>query len=49
MARTMDVTDLMAQLAQGEDSTQQFKADVRNAESLGQEMAAFSDSLGEPC
>ena len=36
----------MAQLARGEDSTQQFKADVRNAESLGQEMAAFSNGLG---
>jgi len=30
----------------GEDSTRQFKVDVRNAESLAAEMVAFSNSEG---
>lgn len=33
--------DLLAPIALGEDSTHQFKAEVRNAESLAAEMAAF--------
>jgi ATP-dependent DNA helicase RecG len=34
------------QIALGEDSARQFKADVRNAESLASEMAAFANSSG---
>ncbi len=37
---------LLAQVAGGEDSTRQFKADIRNAESLASEMAAFANSEG---
>lgn len=37
---------LLAQTAAGEDSTRQFKADIRNAESLASEMAAFANSDG---
>ena len=33
-------------IALGEDSTRQFKADVRNAESLASEMAALANSAG---
>ncbi len=38
--------DLQAQTALGEDSKRQFKADVRNAESLAEEIAAFANSEG---
>ena len=38
--------ELLAEIAQGEDSARQFKADVRNAESLASEMAAFANSSG---
>ncbi|MDR1242073.1 MAG: putative DNA binding domain-containing protein [Deltaproteobacteria bacterium] len=37
---------LRAEIAGGEDSTRQFKADIRNAESLASEMAAFANSEG---
>jgi ATP-dependent DNA helicase RecG len=37
---------LRDQIRLGEDSTRQFKADVRNAESLAAEMVAFSNSAG---
>ena len=37
---------LLEQVALGEDSTRQFEADVRNAESLASEMAAFANSEG---
>ncbi len=37
---------LLAQIAGGEDSIRQFKADIRNAESLASEMAAFANSEG---
>lgn len=37
---------LLSQIALGEDSSRQFKVDVRNAESLASEMAAFSNSKG---
>ena len=37
---------LLSQLALGEDSTRQFKVDVRNAESLAAEMAAFANTNG---
>lgn len=39
-------TDLMGDIALGEDSGRQFKADVRNADSLASEMAAFANSEG---
>ncbi|MDD3990901.1 MAG: putative DNA binding domain-containing protein [Desulfobacteraceae bacterium] len=37
---------LLSQIALGEDSTRQFKADVKNAESLASEMAAFANTNG---
>lgn len=42
----MEHKKLFAQIALGEDSTRQFKSDVRNAESLASEMAAFANSEG---
>ncbi len=42
----MNLQSLLAQIALGEDSTRQFKADVRNGESLASEMAAFANSNG---
>lgn len=42
----MSLKHLKAQVALGEDSTRQFKVDVRNAESLASEMAAFANSEG---
>ncbi|MBS6828682.1 MAG: putative DNA binding domain-containing protein [Desulfovibrio sp.] len=42
----MDASALLAQVARGEDSTRQFKADIHNAESLASEMAAFANSEG---
>lgn len=38
--------DLLSQIAFGEDSTRQFKADVKNAESLASEMAGFANTHG---
>jgi ATP-dependent DNA helicase RecG len=38
--------DFHNQISLGEDSARQFKADVRNAESLASEMAAFANSEG---
>ncbi len=37
---------LLSQLSLGEDSTRQFKADIRNADSLASEMAAFANTNG---
>jgi Predicted transcriptional regulator containing an HTH domain and an uncharacterized domain shared with the mammalian protein Schlafen len=42
----MKTADLLTEIALGEDSGRQFKADVRNAESLASEMAAFANSEG---
>ena len=42
----LDAKTLPTQVAPGEDSTRQFKADIRNAESLASEMAAFANSEG---
>ena len=42
----MTLTDLLTRVARGEDSTTQFKVDVRNAESLASEMAAFANAEG---
>ena len=42
----MKLKSLLAQTALGEDSTRQFKADVKNAESLASEMAAFANTNG---
>ncbi|MBW2702523.1 MAG: putative DNA binding domain-containing protein [Deltaproteobacteria bacterium] len=42
----MKKADLLSQIDLGEDSTRQFKVDVRNGESLGSEMAAFANSNG---
>jgi ATP-dependent DNA helicase RecG len=42
----MNVTDLKIAVALGEDSSRQFKADVRNSDSLASEMAAFANSNG---
>lgn len=40
------MTTLRKAISLGEDSTRQFKADVRNAESLASELAAFANSEG---
>jgi ATP-dependent DNA helicase RecG len=42
----VDATELLALVARGEDGTHQFKVNVHNAKSLGQEFAAFSNSGG---
>jgi len=42
----MKTRELLSKIALGEDSTRQFKADIRNAESLASEMAAFANSEG---
>ena len=42
----MNMETLLAQIALGEDSTSQFKADIRNADSLASEMAAFANTNG---
>ncbi|OQX11874.1 MAG: ATP-dependent DNA helicase RecG, partial [Thiothrix lacustris] len=42
----MNALELQAEVALGEDSTHQFKVDVRNAESLAAEMAAFANANG---
>jgi ATP-dependent DNA helicase RecG len=42
----MRIKDLLSQISLGEDSTRQFKVDVRNAESLASEMAAFANCEG---
>jgi ATP-dependent DNA helicase RecG len=42
----ISTNSLQKHIAAGEDSTRQFKADVRNAESLASEMVAFANSDG---
>lgn len=42
----MNINEFQAQISLGEDSTRQFKADIRNAESLASELAAFANSEG---
>ena len=42
----MKLKELHTQIALGEDSSRQFKSDVRNAESLASEMAALANSEG---
>jgi len=42
----MNRDELLAIIAHGEDSTRQFKADVRNADSLASDMAAFANTEG---
>lgn len=42
----MRIRELQSQIALGEDSTRPFKSDVRNAESLASEMAAFANCEG---
>ena len=42
----MNLSELQIEISAGEDSSRQFKADVRNAESLASEFAAFSNSEG---
>jgi ATP-dependent DNA helicase RecG len=37
---------LLSQIALGEDSIRQFKANIKNAESLASEMAAFANTNG---
>ena len=43
---SMSIDTIMSQIALGEDSTHQFKVDVRNGESLAAEMVAFANSEG---
>jgi ATP-dependent DNA helicase RecG len=42
----MKLKDIHSLIAHGEDSTRQFKTDVRNVDSLAAEMAAFANSEG---
>ena len=42
----MNLTELRAEVALGEDSRRQFKVDVTNVDSLATEMAAFANSEG---
>jgi len=42
----MNTTELKEQIARGEDSRHQFKADINNADSLAAEMAAFANAEG---
>ncbi len=42
----MKASDLLIQISLGEDSKHQFKVDVRNADSLASEMAAFANCEG---
>jgi ATP-dependent DNA helicase RecG len=42
----MDIDILQEQISHGEDSSRQFKVDVKNSESLASEMAAFANSEG---
>lgn len=42
----MDIDILREQVGSGEDSSRQFKVDVKNSESLASEMAAFANSEG---
>lgn len=42
----MNLNDILARVAGGEYSTTQFKADVRNGDSLASEMAAFANAEG---
>ena len=42
----MNHVDINSLLTLGEDSTRQFKADVKNADSLASEMAAFANTNG---
>lgn len=42
----MKLEFVLSQIALGEDSTRQFKADVKNAESLASEIAAFANTNG---
>jgi ATP-dependent DNA helicase RecG len=42
----MNVEDLLAEVALGEDSRRQFKRDATNADGLAAEMAAFANSEG---
>lgn len=42
----MNISELQAQIALGENSRRQFKEDVTNADSLAAEMAAFANSGG---
>ena len=42
----MTTTELQTIVARGEDSSHQFKVDVRNVDSLASEMAAFANTNG---
>lgn len=42
----METTELLEVISRGEDSTNQFKADFRNVDSMAAEMVAFSNSGG---
>lgn len=42
----MNMNDLLFSISLGEDSTRQFKSDVRNVDALAIEMAAFANSEG---
>lgn len=42
----MEAAEVLAIVARGEDGKHQFKANVRNSQSLSEELVAFSNSAG---
>ena len=42
----METTELIDLLSRGEDSRQQFKSDINNADALAAEIVAFSNAVG---
>jgi ATP-dependent DNA helicase RecG len=44
--KIMNIDIPQEQISHGEDSSRQFKVDVKNSESLASEMAAFANSEG---
>ncbi len=42
----MNLEELLTQIVLGEDSSRQFKVDIKNADSLASEMAAFANTNG---
>lgn len=42
----MERSEVLNEVMLGEDSSRQFKADIRNGDSLASEMAAFANSEG---
>ena len=45
----MDSADILGIVSRGEDTRHQFKLDVKNAKSVGAELAAFANGVGACC